>query len=77
MKPGSPLKATLENYAFIFPAVLIFSIFYVYPFIQICHLSFFDWDGIVPFKDAVPVGWGNFKEIFSQDPMPALSRSWP
>jgi len=68
MKLESTLKSTLENYGFIFPAVLIFSLFYIYPFVQIFHLSFFDWDGIVPFKDAVPVGWGNFKEIFSQDP---------
>ena len=67
MKLESPLKSTLENYVFIFPAVLIFSIFYIYPFIQIFLLSFFEWDGIVPFKDAIPVGWGNFKEIFSQD----------
>ncbi len=67
MKLASPLKSTLENYGFIFPAVLIFSIFYIYPFIQIFHLSFFEWDGIVPFKDAIPVGWSNFKEISFQD----------
>ena len=67
MKLESTLKATLENYGFIFPAVLIFSIFYVYPFVQIFRLSFFEWDGIVSFKDAIPVGWGNFKEILFQD----------
>jgi len=71
MRPGDALKpafrSTLESYGFIFPAVLIFSVFYVYPFIQIFHLSFFEWDGIVPFKDAVPVGWGHFREIFFQD----------
>ena len=62
------LKSTLENYVFVLPAVLIFSIFYIYPFIQVFHLSFFDWDGIVAFKDATPLGWGNFKEILFQDP---------
>ena len=62
------IKNALENYCFILPAVLIFSIFYIYPFIQIFHLSFFEWDGIVPFKDALPVGWGNFKEIIFDDP---------
>ncbi|MCU0651469.1 MAG: sugar ABC transporter permease [Candidatus Omnitrophica bacterium] len=61
-------KSTLENYIFVLPAVLIFSVFYIYPFIQIFHLSFFDWDGIIPFKDAIPLGWGNFKEILFQDP---------
>lgn len=61
-------KSTLENYVFVFPAVLIFFIFSVYPFIQIFHLSFFDWDGIVAFKDATPLGWGNFKEILFHDP---------
>jgi len=56
MRPGSALRSRLEDYAFVFPAVLIFSIFYVYPFVQIFHLSFFEWDGIVPFKEAIPVG---------------------
>ena len=60
-------RSTFENYVFVLPAFLIFSIFYVYPFIQIFHLSFFDWDGIVSLKDAVPLGWGNFKEILFQD----------
>lgn len=63
------LKATLENYIFVLPAVLIFSIFYIYPFIKVFQLSFYDWDGIVSFKDAILVGWGNFKEI-------AVDRIW-
>ncbi len=57
------LKSTLENYLFVLPAVLIFSIFYIYPFLKVFQLSFYDWDGIAAFKDAIPVGWGNFKEI--------------
>ena len=57
------LKSTLENYLFVLPAVAIFSIFYIYPFLKVFQLSFFDWDGIVAFKDAIPVGWENFKEI--------------
>lgn len=57
------VRSTLENYCFILPAVLIFSIFYIYPFIKVFQLSFYDWDGIVSFKDAIAVGWGNFKEI--------------
>ena len=62
-------KSSLENYVFVLPAVLIFSIFYIYPFIQVLFLSFFDWDGIVSFKDATFLGWGNFKEIIFDDPI--------
>lgn len=60
------LKDTLENYVFVLPAVLIFTIFYIIPFVQVFYLSFFDWDGILP--TMVPVGLGNFKEILLQDP---------
>jgi len=59
-------KSTLENYLFVLPAVVIFSIFYVIPFIWVFQLGMFDWDGILPTK--VFVGLGNFKEIFLQDP---------
>jgi len=62
------IKNTLENYAFVFPAVLIFAVFYVIPFIYVFRLSFFEWDGIVRLKDAVFVGFANFKEILFQDP---------
>jgi len=62
------LKSTLENYLFITPAVLIFAIFYIIPFIYVFRLGFYDWDGIVPLKDAVFVGLANFKEMLFQDP---------
>lgn len=55
----------LENYLFIFPAVIIFLIFYVIPFIWVFQLGLFEWDGILPTK--VFVGLDNFKEIFTQD----------
>ncbi|MDD5292345.1 MAG: sugar ABC transporter permease [Candidatus Omnitrophica bacterium] len=59
-------KSTLENYFFILPAVIIFTIFYIIPFFWIFQLSMFDWDGILPTK--IFVGLQNFKEIISQDP---------
>ena len=59
------IKSTLENYIFVLPAVLIFSIFYVIPFIWVFQLSFYEWDGISAVRDFV--GLGNFKEIFLQD----------
>ena len=59
------LKDTLENYVFVLPAVAIFSIFYIIPFIWVFQLGLFDWDGISFTK--VFVGLQNFKEIFMQD----------
>ncbi|MDP2941675.1 MAG: sugar ABC transporter permease [Candidatus Omnitrophota bacterium] len=61
------IKSTLENYLFVLPAVLIFSIFYIYPFLKVFQLSFYEWDGIAAFKDAIPVGWGNFKETLADN----------
>lgn len=60
------LKSTLENYIFVLPAVAIFTIFYIIPFIWVFQLGLYDWDGILPTK--VFVGLGNFKEIIFQDP---------
>lgn len=59
------LKSTLENYLFVLPAVLIFVIFYVIPFIWVFQLGLYDWDGILPTK--VFVGLENFKEILFED----------
>ncbi|MFA6383974.1 MAG: sugar ABC transporter permease [Candidatus Omnitrophota bacterium] len=60
------LRDTLENYLFVLPAVAIFTIFYILPFIWVFQFSFFDWDGISPAK--VFIGFDNFKEILFQDP---------
>ena len=59
------LKDTLENYTFVLPAVAIFSIFYIIPFVWVFQLGLFNWDGISFTK--VFVGFQNFKEIFLQD----------
>ena len=56
-------KSTLENYLFVMPAVVIFAVFYIIPFISVFQLSFFDWDGILPTK--IFVGLSNFKEIIA------------
>jgi ABC-type sugar transport system permease subunit len=60
------IKSTLENYFFILPAVIIFTIFYIIPFLWVFQLSLSDWDGILPTKTFV--GLQNFKEIATQDP---------
>lgn len=59
------IKSTLENYLFVLPAVSIFLIFYVIPFIWVFQLGLYEWDGILPTK--IFVGLENFKEIIMQD----------
>lgn len=59
------IKDTLENYIFVLPAVIIFSIFYIIPFVWVFKLSLFEWDGISFTK--IFVGLANFKEIFLED----------
>ncbi|MDD5668827.1 MAG: sugar ABC transporter permease [Candidatus Omnitrophica bacterium] len=61
------LKSTFENYLFILPAVVIFAIFYIIPFIWVFQLSVFEWDGISPLKTAI--GLANFKEVITGDPI--------
>lgn len=57
------IRETLENYTFVLPAVLIFSIFYIIPFFWVFQLSLYEWDGILPTK--IFVGLDNFKEILT------------
>lgn len=59
------IRSNLENYILIFPALLIFSVFYIIPFVWVFQLSLFDWDGILPTKTFVALA--NFKEIIFQD----------
>ncbi|MCM8796904.1 MAG: sugar ABC transporter permease, partial [Candidatus Omnitrophica bacterium] len=58
-------KSTLENYIFVLPAVAIFSIFYIIPFLNVFYLSFTDWDGISLLKPFI--GLSNFKEALFTD----------
>ncbi len=57
------IKSTLENYTLVAPAVVIFSLFYIIPFVWVFQLGLFEWDGIMPTR--IFVGLGNFREIFS------------
>ncbi|MFA4993330.1 MAG: sugar ABC transporter permease [Candidatus Omnitrophota bacterium] len=62
------IRQGLENYIFVLPAVTIFAVFYVIPFVWVFQLGLFEWDGISFTKTFV--GLQNFKEILLQD------RSW-
>ena len=59
------IKSVLENYLFVLPAVIIFVIFYIVPFLWVLQLSMSEWDGIAAAK--VFVGLKNFADIFSRD----------
>ncbi|MFH1577720.1 MAG: sugar ABC transporter permease [Candidatus Omnitrophota bacterium] len=59
------LKSTLESYLFVLPAVTIFAIFYIIPFIWVFQLGLYEWDGIMPTKTFV--GLANFWEVIVQD----------
>ncbi|MBF0532031.1 MAG: sugar ABC transporter permease [Candidatus Omnitrophica bacterium] len=60
--PYSSGMEALRCYAFIIPAVVIFGIFYIYPFFEIFNLSLRDWNGIDLHKTYV--GFDNFRELF-------------
>lgn len=65
-------KATLENYLFILPAVVIFAAFYIYPFYEIFNLGLHSWNGISSVRQFV--GLANYKELLFENPYwwPAL-----
>jgi len=52
-----------KSYTFILPAVVIFSLFYIYPFYDIFNLSMHQWNGISSVR--TPVGFENFRELMS------------
>ena len=51
-----------KYYCFILPAVIIFSIFYIYPFYEIFNLSLHEWNGISPARTFI--GFRNFQELY-------------
>ena len=55
------VKEKTVNFSFIFPALLIFSIFYIYPFFYTFILSFQQYDLISPPKF---IGFTNFQDLF-------------
>src|SRR3989338_3007714 len=54
-------KDKFENFLFIVPAVVIFSIFYIYPFFDIFNLSLHEWNGISLHRDFA--GLMNFRDL--------------
>ena len=56
--PGEPRKI---GYAYVLPALVMYVLFVLAPFIHTIYLSFFSWDGIGPQRF---VGLDNYKEIW-------------
>lgn len=50
----------LENFSFVLPALVIFVVFYVYPFVEMFFLSFHDWHGMGAMHF---IGLQNYKEL--------------
>jgi raffinose/stachyose/melibiose transport system permease protein len=50
---------------FVAPALLIYVVFMVYPFLNTIYLSFTNWDGITPSKDFV--GLSNYVRVFGEE----------
>lgn len=55
----------LKSFSFALPAIVIFSIFYIYPFFDIFRLSFHEWNGITPTMRYV--GLQNFRELMGDE----------
>lgn len=54
-------KSNLVNFSFILPAITVFGIFYVFPFLYIFVLSMHEWDGLAP--SMLYVQFENFREM--------------
>lgn len=62
------VRSTMSNYLFILPAIAIFSLFYIFPFFKVFHLSMSKWNGIA-FRPEAFVGLAHFKELIFHDPV--------
>ena len=51
---------SFKNFLFVLPAVMIFSVFYIYPFLNMLFLSVQEWRGIGPMHF---IGLQNYKEL--------------
>ncbi len=61
-KSTALFRDNFQNFLFVLPAVAIFCVFYIYPFYQMVHLSFFDWKGIGPMHF---IGFANYQELMA------------
>lgn len=55
------------GYLFIVPAVIMLALFYLYPFMKVLQMGFYDWDGISP--KTIFVGLSQFQDIIFSNPV--------
>src|SRR5829696_1405584 len=53
------------GYLFVAPALILYAVFMIYPFIQSIYFAFTDWDGAQ--KDKNFVGLDNFRALFDDE----------
>jgi ABC-type sugar transport system permease subunit len=61
------LRQIAGSYAFVLPALTLFVVFSLYPFLKVFQLSVTDWDGISPAMRYV--GLENFKDLWTDNPV--------
>jgi raffinose/stachyose/melibiose transport system permease protein len=66
-KQQPPLRAGMEGYFLLAPALIVYLLFAVYPMIDVIRMSFSSWNGLSP--EAKFVGLANFRAILTQDPV--------
>ncbi|SFE08112.1 sn-glycerol 3-phosphate transport system permease protein [Paenibacillus catalpae] len=59
------LWAKLRPYGMVAPAILVFSLFFIYPIFYMIYLSMFDWNFVSPTKAFV--GLQNFQDLLSEE----------
>ena len=64
VKTAAIFKDNLQNFFFVLPALAIFCIFYVYPFLNMIFLSFHEWRGIGPMHF---IYLQNYKELMGDN----------
>lgn len=65
------IRKAAGAYAFVLPALSLFVIFSLYPFLKVFQLSVTNWDGISPTMQYV--GLENFKDLWTDNPVFWLS----
>jgi raffinose/stachyose/melibiose transport system permease protein len=59
---NSSVRKYFHKVVFVFPALLLFLVFVIYPFISSIHYSFTQWDGV---SKPVYIGLGNYTRLFT------------
>lgn len=60
------IKENAAAYAFLLPYLVLFSIFFIFPFVYGLVISFFDWNLFAP-EETVFIGFENYKKIWFND----------